>query len=286
MTDKNKFLPGTVIRFQGLISCSQMNNNYGVVKSQLDDGNLRLQINSKNDMAVKPQFCKPIVQCMNRRQRNVPVLIHPKLKGEYFPRVHWLHEAPKDIFPKSAFDVLPHFYLRNREYISAYSKEPNMLVGKDNSDKTIDYLKGTLNWKNPTLLAFTVLPQKCFIIWYDKDSTAKINDVINTHVNSVDYHDVEIRGPVVYFDYCKMLDEYTGETSINPMMAIMIGQVELVKNPSLLGCQPLPAKKSLEPRYEQCKKAGMDFMNALEKENDERMTRYSAFQTVLLSPQN
>ena len=241
MADSDKFKPGTVIRFQGLTQNPQMNNSYGIVKKQLEDGNLRLQTNSQNDMAVKPKFCKPIVQCMNRNQRNVPVLIHPRLKGEYFPRVHWLHEAPKDIFPKDAFQPRRMFF---------YSERPEMLVGRENTTKTISYLRDTLNWKKPTLLPFHE-NQKTFIIWYDHESNAKINDAINTIINSsslklavdrnekvVKRQEFEIRGPVVYFEFCKMLCEYYGETPINNMMAIMISHVEIAKDPSLVSRKP------------------------------------------------
>jgi hypothetical protein len=250
-----------------------MNNSYGIVKSQLEDGNLRLQTNSKNDMAVKPEFCKPIVQCMNRNQRNVPVLIHPKLKGESFPRVHWLHEAPKDIFPKKAFEVtLPENYLKDKKLVSHFSNYPSKLVGKEESTKTIDYLTKTLDWQQPTLLAFIEIPQKAFIIWYDKKSTAKINKVINTHVNSAEYHDVEIRGPVVYFDYCKMLEDLNGETSINPMMAIMLAQVEVVENPGLVCREPNRTKKSTDPMTD--KLVELKYITREHQVRDEQNARY------------
>jgi len=245
MADSNKFKPGTVIRFQGLTQNPKMNNSYGIVRKQLEDGNLRIQTNSLNDMAVKPKFCKPIIQCMNRNQRNVPILIHPRIKGEYFPRVHWLHEAPKDIFPAKAFSPkLMHKF----NIVSSMIKIncPDKLIGEENMNKTIKYLTETLNWKDPVILPFHE-NQKTFIIWYDKESTAKINDAINTIVNSDKQnkhglqpydHNVEIRGPVVYFEFCKMLCEYYGETPINNMMAIMISHVEIAKDPSLVSREP------------------------------------------------
>ena len=273
MDDNNKFLPGTVIRFQGLITCSKMNNSYGIVKKQLEDGNLRLQTNSQNDMAVKPKFCKPIFQCMNRNQRNVPVLIHPKLKGETFPRVHWLHEAPKNVFPKRAFTtVLPENYLTNKKLVSQFSVRPELLVGKETSAKTIVYLTKTLDWQQPTLLAFIEIPQKAFIIWYDKKSTAKINKVIDTHVNSAEYHDVEVRGAVVYFDYCKMLEDNDGETSINPMMAIMLAQVEVVENPSVVCREPNKNQKSTDPMTDQL--VELNYLSREDQIRDEQNARY------------
>lgn len=260
MTEKNKFESGTIIKFQGLVKCAEMNNSYGIVKSEITEtGRLRVQVNAKNDQAIESKHCAPVIQCPNKLQRNVPCLIWPKLKGDSFPRIHWLHEAPKDIFPENSYKQLQQCggssgiaamvswhpqlaHMGQPKPLWNFSLQPGLLVGEKNAEKTVEYLKNVLNWKNPVIKGFSKL-QQIFVIWYDRDSTAKINELVNTIIQSGkdQYHNPNtkeqgdiIRGPVVYFDHEKMLDKTYGSTAINKMMAIMIAGSEIIKNPEIV----------------------------------------------------
>ena len=123
-----------------------------------------------------------------------------------------------------------------------FSKQPECVVGEEEVKKTVDYLKNVLNWTTPVMKPFSKL-QQMFIIWYDRDSTAKVNELINTIIQSAKdqyynphtkEHGDTIRGPVVYFDHEKMLDKTYGSTPINQMLAIIMAGAEIIKNPGLV----------------------------------------------------
>jgi len=235
-TGASKFEPGTIVRFVNMIKCTEMNNSYGIVKSSLENGKLRVMINSKNVEEVKEEFCKPIIQCLNTSISNVPCMIWTRSSGETIPRVHWLYDAPKDIFTKEAFDKIQ--FDRVGEF-RRWSEYPGELVGEDNAKKTISYLKETLNWEEPKLKAF-LQHQITFMLWHDSASTAKPNHVLNTIINSVNKNvkmrvqndgEVTIRGPVMYFEYCKMHKHAEfGTTTINSMMSIKVSHAENFQN--------------------------------------------------------
>jgi len=235
MAEVGKFEPGTIVRFKNLTKRAEMNNSYGIVKNKLDNGNLRIRVNSKNDMAVQEKFCEPVIQCLNKDVGRVPCMIWTRSTGETIPRAHWLYEAPKNIFPKEAFDKMQFNCLP--EFIE-WEKMPGKLVGEENAKKTVAYLKDTLNWKAPKIKAF-LRPQIIIMFWHDSESTAKPNHVLNTMINSVNncrqmkpQNDgiVNIRGPVMYFEECKMLDPEIGTVRINSLMAIMITSAENFKH--------------------------------------------------------
>jgi hypothetical protein len=235
MAKTHNFEPGTIVRFKNLTECQEMNDSYGIVKSKLDNGKLRIRTNTKNDMAVPVKFCDPVKQCLNEPVRNVPCMIWTRSTGETVPRVHWLHEAPKNIFPVSAFAKVHFDFIQD---FKRWSERPGELVGDDNAKKTISYLKNTLNWKQPRLKAF-LRPQFYIIIWHDNGSTAKPNHVLNTIFNSVNNFGklkiqnngeiVKIRGPVMYFEYTKMLQPGSGQTNIISMITLTVAYAEFFK---------------------------------------------------------
>ena len=201
-------------------------------------------------------------------------MIWPKLKSEKFPRIHWLHEAPKNIFPESAFDgmkLIRQIYesLHNSETgslpfpfsLSSDQKllntgppmwslfdQPEVLFGpggEEVTEKSINYLKNVLNWKRPIVRPFCDV-NDMFIIWYDLESSARVNPYFNTILNYpknkystssnrwiMEKFDHEIRGPCVYFNYSSMLCKQVGETPINQMMVILHARAEIVLNPEL-----------------------------------------------------
>jgi hypothetical protein len=242
-----------------------MNNSYGIVKQRLENGKLRCVVNTKIDTSVDSKYCEPVIQCQNKYTRNVPCMIWPKLAAEKFPRIHWLHEAPKNIFPESAFKenmaITRHCQDRfeNGEFgmdeklvntgppLWQLFDQPEMLLGKEIAKKTINYLKNVLNWKRPIVRPVDDAKfEGGVIIWYDLESTAKPNTYFHTILNfSKDkyrtssngnimaVYDHKIRGPCVYFNYNSMLSKKFGETPINQLMVILRAHADVVLNPEL-----------------------------------------------------
>merc|ERR1712071_176999 len=96
-------------------------------------------------MGIHPKFCEPVIQCPNERFKNVPILVWPKVKTEKYQRVHWVHEAPKSLFPKHLFDKIRSM---NRDEINELAENnPEELMGNDYFDKMTDFVEEKLNWK-------------------------------------------------------------------------------------------------------------------------------------------
>ena len=173
-------------------------------------------------MGSLPKFCEPVIQCPNERFKGVPILVWPKVKNEKYQRVHWVHEAPKSLFPKHPFDKIKS--MKKDEINRLAEEHPDELLGNDYFEKLTDFLKQKLNWKAPKIRALEHSFGKgaddrkhfgsmviCFVS-YDGESEAKTNTMINNLMNFNDEFLPVIKGPCIFFDENQMLDQ---ECSLN-----------------------------------------------------------------------
>ena len=176
-----------------------------------------------------------------------------------YPRANWVHECPSRLFPVGSGQIghqygfyemriqarhipdttefAPGFtvldYKNSKTYHQILTKQleldnmqPEDLLKDGIYEDAVAFLKSTMDWKEPKFRAVS-RSGTCFMAWYDRQSDASVNDVMDKLMNSQTPQYEKPRGAVLYFDYWKFAAPTTGQCTLNQLIFETCAKIQM-----------------------------------------------------------